>query len=80
MVPGATVTLAGWKLSDWSEPTFWGITIVIEEAWALTGSTRAVVKPRARIARTTVVTANRLLWVNVVLNLIETPLWLLRQC
>jgi hypothetical protein len=27
-VPGATVTLAGEKFSDWSFPTFWGITIV----------------------------------------------------
>jgi hypothetical protein len=27
-VPGATVTLAGWKFSDWSEPTFWGMTMV----------------------------------------------------
>jgi hypothetical protein len=27
-VPGATVTLAGEKFSDWSEPTFWGMTMV----------------------------------------------------
>jgi hypothetical protein len=27
-VPGATVTLAGWKFSDWSLPTFWGMTMV----------------------------------------------------
>jgi hypothetical protein len=27
-VPGATVTLAGEKFSDWSAPTFWGMTIV----------------------------------------------------
>jgi hypothetical protein len=28
VVPGATVTLAGWKFSDWSAPTFWGMIMV----------------------------------------------------
>ena len=31
VVPGPTVTVAGWKLSDWSVPTPCGITIVTEE-------------------------------------------------
>jgi hypothetical protein len=32
VVPGATVTLAGEKLSDWSFPTFWGMTMVTAPA------------------------------------------------
>jgi hypothetical protein len=76
VVPGATVTLAGWKFSDWSAPTFWGIVIVIEEAWACTGRTRAVVNPRATIASTAIAAAI-LVWLpgvfKVMLNRIGAP-------
>jgi hypothetical protein len=56
-VPGATVTLAGWKFSDWSVPTFWGMTMVTAPPEAGAELDTAVVVELGVVVLVAVVTA-----------------------